>query len=60
MAVANPMEIMKIRLQTAESAAVSPLQAIRELGLKGSSVTLMRDVLYDVIFFLSYIERRER
>jgi solute carrier family 25 aspartate/glutamate transporter 12/13 len=59
-AVTNPMEIMKIRLQTAESAAVSPLQAARELGLKGlytgSCVTLMRDVPYNVIFFLSYIE----
>lgn len=59
-AVTNPMEIMKIRLQTAESAAVSPLQALRELGwkglYKGSGVTLLRDVPYNVIFFLSYIE----
>ena len=61
-AVTNPMEIMKIRLQTAESAAVSPLQAVRELGFKGlytgSTVTLMRDVPYNVIFFLSYIEMK--
>eukprot|EP00985_Skeletonema_marinoi_P002591 scaffold1065_cov128-Skeletonema_marinoi.AAC.3 len=59
-AVTNPMEIMKIRLQTAESATVSPLQALRELGWKGlyngSGVTLLRDVPYNVIFFLSYIE----
>ena len=62
-AVTNPMEIMKIRLQTAETAAaVSPLTAVRELGFKGlytgSAVTLMRDVPYNVIFFLSYIEMK--
>ena len=62
-AVTNPMEIMKIRLQTAESAvATSPLMAIRELGFKGlytgSAVTLFRDVPYNVIFFLSYIEMK--
>ena len=59
-AVTNPMEVMKIRMQTAESATVSPLQALRELGWKGlyngSGVTLLRDVPYNVIFFLSYIE----
>lgn len=58
--VTNPMEVMKIRMQTAESATVSPLQAFRELGWKGlyngSAVTLLRDVPYNVIFFLSYIE----
>ena len=59
-AVTNPMETMKIRLQTADSAALSPLQALSELGWKGlyngSRVTLLRDVPYNVIFFLSYIE----
>lgn len=58
-AVTNPMEIMKIRLQTSES-GLSAIQAVRELGLKGlytgSGVTLLRDVPYNVIFFLSYIE----
>ncbi len=58
--VTNPMEVMKIRMQTVESTSVSPLQALRELGWKGlyigSGVTLLRDVPYNVIFFLSYIE----
>ena len=58
-AVTNPMEIMKIRLQSVDS-ALTPLQAAKELGWKGlytgSGVTLLRDVPYNVIFFLSYIE----
>ncbi len=58
-AVTNPMEIMKIRLQSADS-ALTPLQAVKELGLRGlytgSAVTLLRDVPYNIIFFLSYIE----
>ena len=58
-AVTNPMEIMKIRLQSADS-AITPLQTMRELGLRGlytgSAVTLLRDVPYNIIFFLTYIE----
>jgi len=58
-AVTNPMEIMKIRLQSTDL-TLTPLQAVRELGLRGlytgSAVTLLRDVPYNIIFFLSYIE----
>lgn len=58
-AATNPMEIMKIRLQTSE-AGMTPRMALRELGWRGlytgSGVTLMRDVPYNVVFFLSYIE----
>ena len=55
----NPLEIVKLRLQSADS-PLTPLQAIQELGprglYKGSSVTLIRDVPYNIIFFLSYIK----
>ncbi len=55
----NPMEVLKIRLQTAEAGA-SPLAVVRELGARGlyngSAVTLMRDVPYNVIFFTTYIQ----
>lgn len=58
-AVTNPMEIVKIRLQSADS-AFTPLMAVRELGLRGlytgSAVTMMRDVPYNIIFFLTYIQ----
>ncbi|KAL7429817.1 hypothetical protein ACHAXH_001140 [Discostella pseudostelligera] len=58
-AVTNPMEIVKIRLQSADS-ALTPLMAVRELGLRGlytgSAVTMMRDVPYNIIFFLTYIQ----
>ena len=56
----NPMEVLKIRLQTSETGASSPLAVVRELGArglyKGSAVTLMRDVPYNVIFFTTYIQ----
>ena len=55
----NPMEILKIRLQSADS-TLTPVMAVRELGLRGlytgSSVTMMRDVPYNIIFFLTYIQ----
>ena len=58
-ACSNPLEIVKLRLQSADT-PLTPIQAIRELGprglYKGSSVTLIRDVPYNVIFFLSYIK----
>ena len=56
----NPMEVLKIRLQTSETGASSPLAVVRELGARGlyngSAVTLMRDVPYNVIFFTTYIQ----
>jgi solute carrier family 25 aspartate/glutamate transporter 12/13 len=56
----NPMEVLKIRLQTSETAGSSPLAVVRELGVRGmyngTAVTLMRDVPYNVIFFMTYIQ----
>jgi len=58
----NPLEIVKLRLQSANG-ALTPTQAIRELGprglYKGGTVTLIRDVPYNIIFFLSYIKIKE-
>lgn len=57
-AVTNPMEIIKIRLQM--SNGLTPFMAVRELGFRGlytgSAVTMMRDVPYNIIFFLTYIQ----
>lgn len=61
----NPMEVLKIRLQTSEASAggggvSSTSSVVRELGVRGlyngSAVTLMRDVPYNVIFFMTYIQ----
>ena len=58
-AVTNPMEILKIRLQMADS-TLTPIMAVRELGVRGlytgSAVTMLRDVPYNIIFFLTYIQ----
>jgi hypothetical protein len=57
--LSNPLEIVKLRLQSADT-PLTPIQAIQELGprglYKGSPVTLIRDVPYNIIFFLSYIK----
>ena len=56
----NPMEIVKIRLQTAslEGVKLSPMQAVNELGIKGlyrgAPATLARDIPFSVAFFALY------
>ena len=56
----NPMEVLKIRLQTSEAVKSSTLAVVKELGPRGlyngSAVTLMRDVPYNVVFFMTYIQ----
>lgn len=63
----NPMEIVKIRLQLAQSAATNAggaqvkaglVDVVRHLGLRGlyrgSSATLLRDIPFSAIFFPTY------
>lgn len=58
----NPMEIVKIRLQTQHKIAqidrLNAVQVIQSLGLrglyKGTSCTLLRDVPYGIVFFPTY------
>ncbi|KAI8903140.1 mitochondrial carrier domain-containing protein [Gorgonomyces haynaldii] len=53
--VTNPMEIVKIRMQTGQGSSV--LSVVRELGLRGlyhhSLATLCRDVPFSFVFFPS-------
>ncbi len=62
----NPLEMVKIhQIQAAEQAttlgqaAPGPLATLRELGLRGlyrgSSLTISRDIPYNVVFFTTYI-----
>lgn len=55
----NPMEVMKIRLQMVDGSS-SPLAVAKELGFRGLfngiTVTWMRDIPYNVIFFMTYIQ----
>jgi solute carrier family 25 aspartate/glutamate transporter 12/13 len=57
----NPMEVMKIRLQMIDGpSSSSPLAVAKELGIRGLyngiTVTWMRDIPYNVIFFMTYIQ----
>lgn len=67
MVATNPMEMVKIRLMMLKELHLPPetaLQAVKNLGLKGlyrgTGVTLVRDVPYNVIFFPLYSYLRER
>ncbi|KAL0483707.1 mitochondrial substrate carrier family protein [Acrasis kona] len=52
----NPMEIVKIRMQT--SKGVSTIHVLKELGLKGlykgSAATLSRDIPFSMVYFCLY------
>ena len=57
----NPMEVMKIQLQMIDGPAKSSSLAVaKELGIRGLyngiTVTWMRDIPYNVIFFMTYIQ----
>ena len=56
----NPMEIVKIRMQTLgkDAGRVSTMDVVRELGLRGlyqnSAATLMRDIPFSMGYFSCY------
>lgn len=58
--ITNPMEIVKINMQTSDANLASTVKSLGLRGLyKGSSITLMRDVPFSVLFFPSYAYLRQ-
>lgn len=59
----NPMEIVKIRMQTAQGQTTT-MQVVRELGLAGlytgARATLMRDIPFSMLYFSAYGWLRQR